>query len=61
MPLYEFQCPRCGEKFEELCRASLDSLPCPRCATESRKVLSTFRSGKRGADGGFASAGGCGG
>ena len=32
MPLYEFYCPQCRKKFEELCRTSLDSVPCPRCA-----------------------------
>ncbi len=61
MPLYEFYCPQCRKKFEELCRAALDSVPCPQCAAESKKVLSAFCTGGRGSGEGLASAGGCGG
>lgn len=61
MPLYEFYCPQCRIKFEELCRASLASVPCPQCAAESKKVLSTFRAGRCASGGGLASSGGCGG
>lgn len=61
MPLYEFYCPQCRNKFEELCRASLESAPCPKCAAESKKVLSAFRTGRCGSGDGFASSGGCGG
>ncbi|MGI6614955.1 MAG: zinc ribbon domain-containing protein [Dethiobacteria bacterium] len=48
MPLYEFYCPQCDKRFEELCRGTTENLPCPQCATESKKVLSTFRAGRGG-------------
>jgi putative FmdB family regulatory protein len=57
VPLYEFYCPRCKKGFEELCRDSTEQLPCPQCATESKKVLSTFCGGRRGGGGG--SSGSC--
>lgn len=34
MPMYEFDCPSCGERFEELVPAGTGSTPCPACATE---------------------------
>ena len=30
MPIYEFECSRCGARFEELVRAGATA-PCPRC------------------------------
>jgi len=45
MPLYEYQCARCGEKFE-LRRHMADSdseIECPRCGAKSpKRVLSVF-------------------
>ncbi|HOB28782.1 MAG: zinc ribbon domain-containing protein [Dethiobacteria bacterium] len=61
MPLYEFYCPQCRKKFEELCRTALDSLPCPQCAAESKKVLSAFRAGKSSLGESIAASDGCGG
>ncbi len=42
MPLYEYQCPNCGDHFEELVSASrLDAPPCPKCGgKKSQRVLS---------------------
>ena len=51
MPLYEFYCPQCNRKFEELCAASREQLPCPACSAESKRVLSTFRAGGGGSGG----------
>lgn len=59
MPLYEFYCPQCDKKFEELCRGATDRLPCPQCAAESKKVLSTFRAGGCGSGGGTAASSRC--
>ncbi|MEW6080547.1 MAG: zinc ribbon domain-containing protein [Bacillota bacterium] len=44
MPIYEFKCSSCGEKFERLCRMGEDSPgPCPGCGSDaSKKVLSLF-------------------
>ncbi len=51
MPIYEYQCPQCGEKFE-LRRSIADSdsdTECPKCgATEARRVLSLFATGSSG-------------
>ena len=43
MPLYEYCCPDCGEKFEKLIqfRDSEESV-CPKCSAKSPKVPSTF-------------------
>ena len=45
MPIYEYECPSCGERFE-LRRGMTDSdseIKCPRCGAENpRRVLSTF-------------------
>lgn len=32
MPLYDFECPRCGAAFEEIVSADSDTVPaCPEC------------------------------
>ena len=45
MPIYEYECVKCGEKFE-LRRAIVDSdseVKCPKCGDEHpRKVFSVF-------------------
>ena len=48
MPLYEYRCRGCGERFEILQRLGEDGrgLQCPRCAEpEPQRVLSTFAAG----------------
>ena len=42
MPLYDFRCPRCGERFEA--RTPSDGAPpCPSCgAQETERLLSPF-------------------
>ncbi len=61
MPIYEFRCEDCGERFEKLCfgyREEQD-LRCPRCGSSRvRKEFSTFACGL--GDGGFG-FGSCGG
>jgi len=45
MPIYEFQCTRCENKFDELVRVSVDlhAIVCPKCGTNSpRKLMSAF-------------------
>ena len=47
MPMYEYRCDVCGERFEKLVRSasSQESIHCPSCgATETRKQFSTFAS-----------------
>jgi putative FmdB family regulatory protein len=45
MPIYEYRCKRCEERFEQLVplRAEHPAVTCPRCGTqEVRKQMSTF-------------------
>ena len=45
MPMYEYRCQHCEERFERLVslRAEQPPVTCPRCGTqEIRKLLSTF-------------------
>ena len=37
MPIYEFECEECGERFEELVAASTVSAPCPRVRVGARR------------------------
>ncbi len=64
MPLYEFFCDQCRDRFEKLCRQNGENqVHCPRCGTGARKVFSTFRTGKTGSGetgvGGGSSCGSC--
>jgi putative FmdB family regulatory protein len=54
VPIYEFSCRRCGERFEELVRAG-ETPACPSCsAADVERLLSggvaTLRIGLRGGD-----------
>jgi putative FmdB family regulatory protein len=41
MPIYEFECGGCGERFEELVAAGAPAVPCPRCgAADTERLLS---------------------
>jgi putative FmdB family regulatory protein len=58
MPIYEYVCQECGEKFEKLVRSSSGSteLVCPRCGSvRAQKVLSLF--GLAGSGGGVSTSG----
>jgi len=39
MPVYEFECEECGERFEELTRVGAESAPCPVCRSARTKRL----------------------
>lgn len=57
MPIYEYRCACCGEKFELFVRsAAQQATPtCPRCgSTETRKALSLFGVGEAGRSSGRA-------
>ncbi|MFC1914231.1 zinc ribbon domain-containing protein [Chloroflexota bacterium] len=51
MPIYEYECPTCGNKFE-LRRSMTDTdneVKCPRCGAEnSRRIFSMFITGSSG-------------
>jgi len=45
MPIYEYRCQECGEKFEKLVRSGNDhpKLTCPNCGSQqAEKLLSLF-------------------
>jgi putative FmdB family regulatory protein len=46
MPLYEFNCEKCGFKFEELksLKEKSETAPCRQCGAEADKVMSSFAS-----------------
>jgi putative FmdB family regulatory protein len=51
MPMYEFVCQKCGERFEELRPPRLETfgLTCPACASKKvEKLPSSFAAGPRG-------------
>lgn len=64
MPIYEYQCLDCGERFEVLQRMGegAEGLTCPECETDRvTKQFSTFASGASSDQGSAASfGGGCG-
>jgi len=42
MPIYEFQCEGCGERFEELLAADATGVACPSCGSiRTRRLLSS--------------------
>lgn len=61
MPLYEYQCVKCGNRFEVRQSIGADGtdLKCPECAAERpKKLISTFLSKNSGgySGGGFSCA-----
>lgn len=41
MPIYEFECEECGNRFEELVRGEAAEVACPSCgSTRARRLLS---------------------
>jgi putative FmdB family regulatory protein len=42
MPIYEFECDECGERFEELVAAGAEAVACPGCGSErTRRLMSS--------------------
>ncbi len=43
MPIYEFECAACGERFEELAPLGTEDASCPACGTAgAQRRLSSF-------------------
>lgn len=40
MPIYEFECEKCGNRFEELLSAGAEALACPQCGAPASRRLS---------------------
>lgn len=67
MPLFEFQCRKCGHHFEELMSAAAATdakVKCPACGSQrTERGFSAFATGSGGNSGlaGGSQGGGCGG
>lgn len=43
MPIYDYACATCDDRFEELSRSDAPPPPCPSCGNEeTERLLSTF-------------------
>jgi putative FmdB family regulatory protein len=40
MPVYEFECEDCGNRFEELLSTGAEAPACPHCGSRTRRRLS---------------------
>lgn len=40
MPIYEFECSKCGKVFEKICKAGREWTNCPDCDYYSKKIIS---------------------
>ncbi|RME39384.1 MAG: zinc ribbon domain-containing protein [Thermoflexia bacterium] len=63
MPVYEYRCPKCGEKFEKFVRSpnAQSEVVCPRCGNpDVKKMVSLFglTGSTRVSSGGSCSTGG---
>lgn len=61
MPVYEFRCKKCSNKFEDLIlkKSELDSIICPRCGGKDiERLFSIFGFYNKGANGDTISAAG---
>jgi putative FmdB family regulatory protein len=66
MPIYEFHCQPCEFTFEDLVRSSTESVSCPKCSGEVKRLLSACVSHVAGGSASSSassskSSGGCGG
>jgi putative FmdB family regulatory protein len=60
MPIYEFECGRCGVRFDRL-QAMSDRTPvCPSCGADRARRLISIVAGLSGAAGATTSSSGCG-
>ena len=41
MPIYEYECPDCGGRFEALQKMGEETAPCPQCGGRGEKVLAS--------------------
>ncbi len=57
MPLYEYHCPTCGNRFDKLQPMSASGADCPNCEQPARRAISVFSSivsGGASGDAGFS-------
>ncbi|MDW8408631.1 MAG: zinc ribbon domain-containing protein [Anaerolineae bacterium] len=59
MPIFEYECPDCGDSFEKLVRStsSTAKVVCPQCGSvKPRRKLSAFAASVRGGGGSVSSS-----
>jgi len=64
MPIYEYECLKCGTNFEEIVhQVTNETLPCPKCnSTDTQKLMSRvggIGTGKMTSDPACHTGGGC--
>jgi putative FmdB family regulatory protein len=61
MPIFEYRCKNCGEKFETLVFSSqTEPVKCEKCGSDqTEKLMSAFASGGVSSSGSSYSGGGC--
>jgi len=40
MPLYEYECEKCGHQFDQIVKFDADPPPCPECEGKTKKKVS---------------------
>ncbi len=60
MPIYEYNCPFCREKFEKLQRRADEQPACPRCGKPAERSVSVFAGATDTAGSGCAGSAGSG-
>ena len=56
MPIYEYNCDKCGHEFEELVMSASEKISCPAC--KSRKVKKRMSAASFKSGGSFSSSAG---
>lgn len=41
MPIYEFECSKCGDIFEKICNSKVVVTICSNCGCAAKKIMST--------------------
>ncbi|NOY88865.1 MAG: zinc ribbon domain-containing protein [FCB group bacterium] len=57
MPIFEYKCKICDNKFEELVSGDAQDIKCPQCqSTQVEKLISLFASSDASSGSGFSSS-----
>ncbi|MBN1913347.1 MAG: zinc ribbon domain-containing protein [Candidatus Omnitrophica bacterium] len=57
MPIYEFDCNKCGLKFDYLMRSAFEKVACPKCQSRDlKRLISAFAFSSRDAKGNITSS-----
>jgi putative FmdB family regulatory protein len=61
MPIYEFECNKCKDKFELLIRSHSAAAVCPACSSvDLKRLMSAFAFASKNGSGDIARSSGCG-